>query len=72
MPSLWYVQLINIFANDSQRIFDVVLFGPMIIGGPMALITGVAYVLNILSVWALSGVFVFVAFYPIQVRFLYF
>lgn len=59
-------QLVNIFANDSQRIFDVVLFGPMIIGGPMVLISGVVYVLSILSPQALAGVFVFVAFYPVQ------
>ncbi|KAE8744038.1 ABC-transporter, subfamily C member 08 [Frankliniella occidentalis] len=59
-------QLLNIFANDSQRIFDMIVFGPMIIGGPMVLITGVAYVLCTLSPWALSGILVFIAFYPVQ------
>lgn len=57
------------FANDSQRIFDMVVFGPMVIGGPMVLVSGIAYILCILGPWALLGVFVFVAFYPAQVRY---
>ncbi|XP_034250693.1 multidrug resistance-associated protein 5-like isoform X1 [Thrips palmi] len=59
-------QLINVFANDCQRIFDMVVFGPMAIGGPMMLVSGITYVLCVLGPWALLGVLVFVAFYPVQ------
>ncbi|RZF41687.1 hypothetical protein LSTR_LSTR011622 [Laodelphax striatellus] len=59
-------QLINIFANDSQRIFDMVLFGPMIIGGPVTMTLGIFYILWLLSPWALSGMLLFIVFYPVQ------
>nr|CAD7428537.1 unnamed protein product [Timema monikensis] len=59
-------ELINIFANDSQRIFDVVLFGPMIVGGPVMTMCGIGYILWLLGPWALLGMIVFLLFYPTQ------
>ncbi|XP_063238702.1 ATP-binding cassette sub-family C member 5-like isoform X1 [Bacillus rossius redtenbacheri] len=59
-------QLINIFGTDSQRIFDMVLFGPMIVGGPLMMACGVGYVLWLLGPWALLGMLVFLVFYPVQ------
>nr|CAD7442232.1 unnamed protein product [Timema bartmani] len=59
-------ELINIFANDSQRIFDVVLFGPMIVGGPVMTVCGIGYILWLLGPWALLGMIVFLLFYPTQ------
>lgn len=59
-------ELINMFANDSQRIFTMVLFGPMIIGGPVTMTFGTLYILWLLSPWALLGMLVFILFYPIQ------
>jgi len=59
-------QLVNIFASDSQRIYQMVIFGPMIISGPVAMSFGILYILWLLSPWALVGMLVFVLFYPIQ------
>jgi hypothetical protein len=61
-------QLINLFSSDGQRIFDMVLFGPMIIGGPIVTVCGVFYILWLLGAWALLGMTTFLLFYPAQVR----
>ncbi|XP_075225195.1 ATP-binding cassette sub-family C member 5-like isoform X10 [Lycorma delicatula] len=58
--------LINLFANDSMRIFDMVLFGPMILGGPITMLFGIIYILWLLGPWALLGMLIFSVFYPIQ------
>jgi hypothetical protein len=61
-------QLINLFSNDGQRIFDMVLFGPMIIGGPLVTVFGVFYMVWLLGPWSLLGMATFLLFYPIQVN----
>lgn len=62
-------ELINLFANDGQRIFDLVILGPMIIGGPISMILGVTYVLWILGPWPVLGLCSMFIFYPIQYLF---
>lgn len=47
----------------------MVLFGPMIVGGPLVIVFGVFYMLWLLSPWALLGLTTFLLFYPAQVRF---
>jgi hypothetical protein len=47
----------------------MVLFGPMIIGGPLVTVFGVFYMLWLLGPWALLGMITFLLFYPVQVRF---
>ncbi|XP_076642871.1 ATP-binding cassette sub-family C member 5-like isoform X2 [Halictus rubicundus] len=59
-------ELINLFTNDSQRLFDVVIYGPMILNGPIIFTCGLLYILWILSPQALLGTLVFVLFYPFQ------
>ena len=46
----------------------MVLFGPMIIGGPLVTAFGVFYMLWLLGPWALLGMATFLLFYPLQVR----
>jgi hypothetical protein len=46
----------------------MVLFGPMIIGGPVVTVFGVFYILWLLGPWALLGMATFLLFYPAQVR----
>jgi hypothetical protein len=50
-------------------IFDMVLFGPMIVGGPLVTAFGLFYMLCLLGPWALLGMTTFLLFYPLQVRF---
>nr|QER78493.1 ATP-binding cassette transporter [Diaphorina citri] len=59
-------ELINLFSNDSQRIYDMTLFAPLIAGGPLTLLLGGYYIYWLLSPWALSGILVFIIFYPVQ------
>ncbi|XP_076753800.1 ATP-binding cassette sub-family C member 5-like isoform X3 [Xylocopa sonorina] len=59
-------ELTNLFTNDSQRLFDVVIYGPMIISGPIIITCGVAYMLWVFSPLALLGIFTFLVFYPCQ------
>lgn len=55
------------FANDGPRLFYMVVFAPMIIGGPLVALCGVVYILIILGPWALMGMLTFTLFYPVQV-----
>ncbi|KAG8324227.1 Multidrug resistance-associated protein 5 [Homalodisca vitripennis] len=59
-------ELVNMFASDSQRLYQMVVFGPMIISGPVSMSLGILYILWLLSPWALMGMLVFILFYPIQ------
>nr|XP_045601897.1 ATP-binding cassette sub-family C member 5-like isoform X2 [Procambarus clarkii] len=59
-------EVINLFANDAQRIYDLVVLGPLIIGGPVVGAGGVAYILWLLGPWALFGMVAFLLFYPFQ------
>ena len=63
-------QLINLFANDGQRIFDFVVLGVLIVGGPVVGVGGVVYILWLLGPYALSGMLAFLLFYPIQVTYI--
>ncbi|XP_076687192.1 ATP-binding cassette sub-family C member 5-like isoform X2 [Andrena cerasifolii] len=59
-------EITNLFTNDSQRLFDVVIYGPMIISGPIIVTCGVVYILWVFSPLALLGTFAFLVFYPVQ------
>lgn len=59
--------MINLFANDGQRIFDLVVLGVLIIGGPVVGVGGVVYILWLLGPHALFGMLAFLLFYPMQV-----
>ena len=59
--------MVNLFANDAQRIFDLCVFGPLIIGGPVIALGGVIYIGLLLGPYALFGMVAFVLFYPLQV-----
>ena len=60
-------QVVNLFANDAQRIFDLCVFGPLIIGGPVIALGGCIYIGLLLGPYALFGMVAFVLFYPLQV-----
>lgn len=65
-------QITNLFTNDSQRLFDVVIYGPMIFSGPIIIICGIAYILWIFSPIAICGILTFLIFYPCQVNNVFF
>lgn len=43
-------EIVNMFANDGQRIFDAVTFAPLVIVGPFVLIGGLVYLLRVIGV----------------------
>uniref|UniRef100_A0A8L8KN48 Multidrug resistance-associated protein 1 n=1 Tax=Heligmosomoides polygyrus TaxID=6339 RepID=A0A8L8KN48_HELPZ len=59
-------EVINMFANDGQRLFDAVTFAPLVIIGPLVLVGGVAYLLTVVGRWSLLGITVFFIFDVIQ------
>ncbi|KAK2586704.1 hypothetical protein KPH14_011742 [Odynerus spinipes] len=59
-------ELVNLFSNDSQRLFDVILYGPMIVSSPIIIICSIMYILQLFSPMALLGMIAFLLFYPIQ------
>lgn len=59
-------EVINLFCNDSQRLFDVIIYGPMIISGPIVISCGIIYILWLFSPIALIGMIAFLSFYPCQ------
>lgn len=59
-------EIINVFSSDGQKAFDLMLFGPQIVGGPVATICGIIYILFALSPMALLGMIVFSLFYIFQ------
>ena len=59
--------MVNLFANDAQRIFDLCVFGPLMIGGPVIALGGVIYIGLLLGPYALFGMVAFILFYPLQV-----
>lgn len=62
---LW--QVVNLFANDAQRISDMMLHGPTIIGAPILTAWGIVYILWLFSPMALMGLLTFLLYYIIQV-----
>ena len=58
--------MINLFANDGQRIYEVASFGPFIIGDPFVAAIGTGYTIWLLGPHAALGMLVFVLFYPVQ------
>jgi ATP-binding cassette, subfamily C (CFTR/MRP), member 5 len=60
-------KVVNMFANDGQRIFDAVTFAPLVLVGPFVLIGGLIYLLRVIGPLSLLGVAVFFVFDIIQV-----
>ncbi|KAK4005312.1 hypothetical protein OUZ56_007029 [Daphnia magna] len=59
-------EVINLFANDSQRIYDVCSLGPLLFGGPFVAVIATLYVVYLLGPHAIIGMLVFLLYYPVQ------
>nr|XP_014346315.1 PREDICTED: multidrug resistance-associated protein 5-like isoform X4 [Latimeria chalumnae] len=57
-------ELVNMFSSDGQRLFEVVLVGCTLVGGPFFAILGISYAAFFLGPTTLLGSAVFVLFYP--------
>lgn len=59
-------EIVNVFANDGQRIFDAVTFAPLVLMGPLVIIGGVIYLLKVIGSLSLLGLGVFLVFDVVQ------
>uniref|UniRef100_A0A1I7VPR0 Multidrug resistance-associated protein lethal(2)03659 n=1 Tax=Loa loa TaxID=7209 RepID=A0A1I7VPR0_LOALO len=59
-------EVVNIFANDGQRLLDAVSFAPLVLVGPLVLIAGIIYLLVVIGPWSLLGILTFLVFDAIQ------
>ncbi|CAJ0935342.1 unnamed protein product, partial [Mesorhabditis belari] len=59
-------EIINLFANDGQRLFDAVTFMPLVLVGPFVLVGGIIYLLIVIGPWSLTGIFIFFFFDVVQ------
>lgn len=66
---IWKVsfQIVNLLAIDSQRIFEAVVIGPLMLPGPIVLLMGLVYMLVLIGPWSLVAMGVYGAFYPFMV-----
>ncbi|VDK64298.1 unnamed protein product [Anisakis simplex] len=56
------INIVNVYANDAQRLFDAVTFTPLVLVGPLVLIGGIIYLLCIIGPWSLLGILTFLLF----------
>ncbi|RUS76537.1 hypothetical protein EGW08_015692 [Elysia chlorotica] len=58
---------VNLVSNDGQRLWNGVILGPFIIGGPMVLLISCVYGIVFLGPWALLSFFVIIGFFPFAI-----
>jgi len=62
------IQVLNLYANDGQRLFQGAISAPVLAAGPLLLIGGTAYAISLIGVWALIGFVIILLMIPLQVR----
>ncbi|XP_022598440.1 multidrug resistance-associated protein 9 [Seriola dumerili] len=60
-------EMINVLTNDGHRLFEAVLFGSFLLSAPVLFVVCIIYACYILGYTALTGVFTYIIFIPIQV-----
>ena len=62
------IQVLNLYSNDGQRLFEGATWAAHALGGPVMLIAGTAYAITLLGAWTLIGLAVLVLIVFLQVR----
>jgi len=60
--------VLNLYANDGQRLYQGVTWAAHVSSGPLLVIGGMAYAISLIGVWALLGFAIFMLMIPLQVR----
>jgi len=58
---------VNFFANDCQRVFELMYLLPLCLGGPLLVVASTVYCVYYIGPWALIGALVMLLHYPYQV-----
>uniref|UniRef100_A0A7E4VUH3 Multidrug resistance-associated protein 5 n=1 Tax=Panagrellus redivivus TaxID=6233 RepID=A0A7E4VUH3_PANRE len=59
-------EIVNVCANDGQRLFDAVTFAPLVLIGPFVLVGGLGFLLKVIGWPSIAGILVFIVFDVIQ------
>ena len=59
-------EVVNLFAVDISKVFQVVYILPLVLGGPVVTIVTVIYTSWLFGVFALVGIFVFILIFGLQ------
>ncbi|XP_022095164.1 multidrug resistance-associated protein 5-like [Acanthaster planci] len=59
-------EIVNLCANDGQRLFDMLLYLPHALAGPLLAAVALIYTVYLIGPAALLGTGVFIIFYPLQ------
>uniref|UniRef100_A0A669D7J0 ATP binding cassette subfamily C member 12 n=1 Tax=Oreochromis niloticus TaxID=8128 RepID=A0A669D7J0_ORENI len=60
-------EMINVLTSDGHRMFEAVLFGSFVLSSPVLFIMCIVYACYILGYTALTGVFTYLIFVPVQI-----
>ena len=62
------MQVLNLYANDGERLFKGATWAAHLANASVILIVGMAYAISLFGVWALVGFFIQLLMIPLQVR----
>ena len=62
------IQVLNLYANDGERLFQGGTWAAQVAHGPIIIIVGMAYAISLFGVWALIGFAILLLMIPLQVR----
>ena len=60
--------MLNLYANDGERLFQGAAWAVHLANGPTVVIVGMAYAIRLFGVWALIGFAILLLTIPLQVR----
>jgi len=63
-----YLQVLNLFSNDGQRLIDGAYMVPCLLSGPLFLVGATVYAITLIGAWALIGFVILLLMLPVQVR----
>jgi len=61
------MQVLNLYANDGERLFEGATWAAHVAVGPVAIITGTACAITLIGVWALIGLVIMLLTVLLQV-----
>jgi len=62
------IQVLNLYANDGERLYDGATWAPHIAAGPVAIIAGTACAITLVGVWTLIGLVIMLLILLLQVN----
>ena len=64
----YVIQVLNLYANDGERLFQGGTWAAQVANGPVVIIVGMSYAISLFGLWALIGFAILLLMIPLQVR----